>query len=42
MPVDENLTVAERAQKVKEAMNEYKALDHEDMVRYLSPFDSPS
>jgi protein KRI1 len=30
---DENLTVAEKAKKVKKAMEEYKALDHEDMVR---------
>ena len=29
---DENLTVAEKAKKVKKAMEEYKALDHEDMV----------
>jgi hypothetical protein len=32
---DEDLTVAERAAKVKEAMTEYKALDHEDMVRLI-------
>lgn len=30
------MTVAERAAKVKEAMTEYKALDHEDMVRLSS------
>lgn len=30
------LTLEERAQKVKEAMDEYKALDHEDMVSHTS------
>jgi protein KRI1 len=30
--VDDGLTVAERAEKVKQALDEYKALDHEDMV----------
>ena len=29
---EENLTVADKAKKVKKAMDEYKALDHEDMV----------
>jgi len=29
---EENLTVADKAKKVKKAMEEYKALDHEDMV----------
>lgn len=29
---DESLTVAQKAQKVKKAMEEYNALDHEDMV----------
>jgi hypothetical protein len=33
---DENLTVAEKAKKVKKAMEEYKALDHEDMVSALN------
>lgn len=32
---DDNLTVAEKAKKVKKAMEEYKALDHEDMVSSL-------
>jgi protein KRI1 len=32
---NENLTVAEKAKKVKKAMEEYKALDHEDMVCLL-------
>lgn len=36
---EEDLTATERAQKVKEAMKDYKALDHEDMV---SPFYHPS
>lgn len=31
---DEGLTVAQKAKKVKKAMDEYKALDHEDMVRH--------
>jgi hypothetical protein len=31
---DENLTVADKAKKVKKAMEEYKALDHEDMVSH--------
>jgi hypothetical protein len=34
---EENLTVADKAKKVKKAMEEYKALDHEDMVS-SSPF----
>jgi protein KRI1 len=34
---EENLTVADKAKKVKKAMEEYKALDHEDMVS-PSPF----
>jgi len=29
---DPGLSVAERAEKVKKTMDEYKALDHEDMV----------
>jgi hypothetical protein len=33
---EENLTVADKAKKVKKAMEEYKALDHEDMVSRLS------
>jgi hypothetical protein len=32
---EENLTVADKAKKVKKAMEEYKALDHEDMVSLL-------
>jgi protein KRI1 len=32
---DENLTVADKAKKVKKAMEEYKALDHEDMVSHF-------
>lgn len=29
---EEGLTVEQRAEKLKRAMEEYKALDHEDMV----------
>lgn len=34
VPEDEGLTVKEKAAKVKDAMEEYRKLDHEDMVRY--------
>ena len=30
--VQEDLSIADRAAKVKSAMDEYQALDHEDMV----------
>ena len=32
----EDLTIADKTVKVKQAMEEYKALDHEDMVRCTS------
>lgn len=32
MPEEEGLTVQEKAAKVKDAMEEYRKLDHEDMV----------
>lgn len=35
---DEGLTVTEKAKKVKKAMEEYNALDHEDMVSRPQPY----